>query len=212
MELIDTFELDRRGLIAQIAALIGATALPAEAFAARPARRRTAARTLTPAQFVALSAIADTIIPKTDTPGAVGVGMPRLFDGLLATWASASHRVMMVNTIDAVDKLAMDSDKKGIAALTPARRKAMLLDYDRAALKPGPNPTEKVNALMAMMGGPPVMNPGWLKLKDLVISLYYSTEVAMTKELIYEHVPGKWVPSLKVTPETRPFSGLGGPF
>jgi hypothetical protein len=31
----------------------------------------------------------------------------------------------------------------------------------------------------------------------------------MTQELVYEHVPGKFVASLKTTPETRPFAGVG---
>jgi hypothetical protein len=65
---------------------------------------------------------------------------------------------------------------------------------------------------MAMMAGPPVAKPGFLRLKDLVIALYYSSEVALSKELIYEHVPGPFVPSMKVTPETRPFAGVGGLF
>lgn len=205
MELIDTFELDRRSVIA---ALIGAAALPAEAFAARP-RRRVPARFLSPAQFAAFSAIADTIIPRTDTPGAAEVGVPRLFDGLLRNWAKPSRRVQLVGVIEAINSAAVASDKMGFAALTPERRKAMLVEFDSAALKAGPPRTEKLNAFEAMMAGPPVMNPGWLRLKELVINLYYNTEVAMTRELVYEHVPGKFVPSLKVTPETRPFAGTG---
>jgi gluconate 2-dehydrogenase gamma chain len=65
---------------------------------------------------------------------------------------------------------------------------------------------------LAMVAGPPVANPAYLKLKELVITLYYASEVALTQELIYEHVPGKFVPSLKVNPDTRPFAGVGGPF
>ncbi len=53
------------------------------------------------------------------------------------------------------------------------------------------------------------MNPAWVKLKDLVITLYYNSEIAMTQEEIYEHVPGKWVPSLKITPGMRPVAGVG---
>jgi hypothetical protein len=62
------------------------------------------------------------------------------------------------------------------------------------------------------MAGPSVAKPGFLKVKEMVIALYYVSEVALTQELIYEHNPGEWVPSMKVTPDTRPFAGTGGPF
>ncbi|MBU6268658.1 MAG: gluconate 2-dehydrogenase subunit 3 family protein [Sphingomonadales bacterium] len=206
----DAFSMDRRALMGRVALLLGASALPADAFAA--GGKAAAKKFLAAPQFATLSAIADTVIPATDTPGAVGVGVPRLIDGMLVNWASAQSREQIVGVIAQVDKLALDADKQGFAKLTPARRKELLVPFDKAALKPGPKPTEKLNALMAMMAGPPVMNPAWVKLKDLVITLYYSSEIAMTKEIIYEHVPGKWVPSLKITPGMRPSAGNGGPF
>lgn len=202
------FAMDRRALMGRVAMLVGATALPVEAFAV--AKKGAAKKFLTAPQFTALAAIADTVIPATDTPGAVGVGVPRLIDGMLVNWASENTRTQIAGVIAAIDQLALDADKKHFAALTPERRKELLLPYDKEAMKPGPKPKEKLNALMAMMAGPPVMNPAWVKLKDLVITLYYSSEMAMTKEEIYEHVPGKWVPSLKITPGMRPFTS-GGP-
>lgn len=205
----DAFSMDRRALMGRLAILLGTTALPAEAFGA--ASKAATKKFLTAPQFATMSAIADTVIPATDTPGAVGVGVPRLLDGMLANWASAKTRAHLAGVIAAIDKLAKDADGKGFAALPPARRKALLLTYDRDALKPGPKPTEKLNAILRMMAGPPVMNPAWATLKDLVLTLYYNSEVAMTNEQVYEHVPGKWVPSLKITPDMRPFAS-GGPF
>ena len=46
-------------------------------------------------------------------------------------------------------------------------------------------------------------------LKELTIQLYYFSEVASTTELIYEHVPGKFEPSIKLTPQSRPYLGTG---
>ncbi len=208
--MFDPIGLDRRALLAQVAALIGATAIPAEVFAA--AAKGSVKRFLNPTQFSLLSAVADTIIPVTDTPGAVAVGVPKLFDKLLATWASAKRQTQLMTALTEIDSLAMKSDKMGFVALTPARRKVLLVEHDKAAVKPGPPPKEKLNALQAMLAGAPVANPGFIKVKELVIALYYASEVACTKELVYEHVPGKFIPSFKVTPETRPFAGVGGPF
>lgn len=208
--MIDEMAMNRRALMGRVAILLGASALPAEAFAVT--RKKAAKTFLTAPQFATLSAIADTVIPATDTPGAAGVGVPRLIDGMLRNWASVATRTRLTGAIAEIDKLALDADGKTFAALAPARRKDLLLTYDREALKPGPKRTEKLNAFEAMIAGPPVMNPGWVTLKDLTISLYYTSEVAMTQEQIYEHVPGTWVPSLKITPGMRPFAGNGGPF
>jgi gluconate 2-dehydrogenase gamma chain len=206
----DLAQMDRRTLMQRVALLIGAAAVPADALAV--VAKSKGKRFLTPAQYTLLTAVADTIIPVTDTPGAVAVGVPRLLDGMLANWASAQRRVQLTGALTEIDALAMARDNKGFAALAPERRKALLVDHDIAALKPGPPRKEKLNAFAAMVAGPPVANPGFLKLKDLTIALYYSSEIALTKELIYEHVPGQWVPSMKITPETRPFAGVGGPF
>jgi gluconate 2-dehydrogenase gamma chain len=206
----DLANLNRRTLMTQIALLIGAAAIPADAFAA--IAKRGTKRFLSPAQFSLLTAVADTIIPVTDTPGSVAVGVPRLLDGMLANWASAKSRALLTGALTKIEALAMSNDEMGFAALSPDRRKALLVEHDKAALKPGPPRTEKLSGLAAMTAPPPVANPGYFKLKDLTIALYYASEVALTKELIYEHVPGQWVPSMKITPETRPFAGVGGPF
>lgn len=202
----DAYSIDRRALLGRVALLLGAAALPADAFAVA---RKAARPFLAAPQFATLGAVADTVIPATDTPGAVGVGVPRLLDGMLANWASEATRAQIGAVLAAIDRLAADG--KGFAAQALARRKELLLAYDSDALKPGPKRTEKLAGLAAMMAGPPVMNPDWLKLKDLILSLYYNSEIGMTSEQVYEHVPGKWMPSLQITPGMRPFAS-GGPF
>jgi gluconate 2-dehydrogenase gamma chain len=205
----DIATMDRRALLAHIGLLIGASALPVEALAAP--RRKPAKRFLTAAQFQLLTAIADTIIPATDTPGAVATGVPGQIDGMLLNWASAERRVAMIGAMAEIDKAAMASLQKGFAALDAAKRKEVLLAFDKEAVKPDPRPQKPLVGLAALLGaGGAPMNPGYVKLKELVITLYYNSEAAMTKELVYEHVPGKFVASFPITPETRPFAGVGG--
>jgi hypothetical protein len=189
-----------------VALLLGAATVPTLAGCKAAMEGKGA---LDEAQMKLLTAIADTIIPATDTPGAAAVGVPKLLSGMVRDWASEQTRAELTGAIDAIGKLSGD---KNFADLDPAKRQALLAVHDKAAVQPGPPPKEKLTGLAAMIGGPPVVNPAYVKLKGLIINLYYNSEIAMTKELIYEHVPGKFVPSLKVTPETRPFAGLGGPF
>lgn len=202
----DISTMDRRALMRNLALLLGATTIPTLAGCKAMIGSDGA---LDVAQMKLLTAIADTIIPVTDTPGAVAAGVPKLLSGMIRDWASAETKTAIAGAIDGIGKLSGD---KNFAELDPAKRKELLAAYDKAALQPGPPPKKKLNGIESMMAGPSVMNPGYIKLKGLIINLYYNSEIAATKELIYEHVPGKFVPSMKITPQTRPFAGSGGPF
>lgn len=197
--------MDRRTLIERAAWLLGAAMVPGEALARPTARAR---RFLTPARMNLLSAVADTIIPQTETPGALAAHVPAKFDGLLNTWASPQRKLELVAALAKINDAAMAQEKSTFAALSADRRKALLTAYDLAALRNVPD-TRGLKGMAAMMAGPPVADPGYAKLRELIILLYYYSEEALTTELVYEHSPGGWTPSIKVTPETRNTGGLG---
>lgn len=199
--------IDRRSLIAGIAAAIGAASLPSEALAA-PAHS-SVSRFLTQPQFALLGAVADTIMPATDTPGALAAQVPARLDVLLLNWASAQTRTEIVDALERIDAAAKVQAQKGFAALAAADRLAILRPHDAAALKTTPLPpgSPRLGLLAPSVS---YADAGYHKLKDLVLSLYYYSEAAATSELIYEHVPGKFEPSIKVTPQSRPYLGIGG--
>lgn len=201
----DFAQMDRRALMRNVALLLGAATVPTLAGCKAAL---TGDGALDDGQIKILTAVADTIIPATDTPGAVAANVPKLLSGMIRDWASDETRGKLAGAIDAIGQLG---DGK-FADLDAAKRKALLLGYDKEALKPGPPPKKKLTGFAAMVAGPPVMNPDYVRLKGLVINLYYNSEIACTKELVFEPVPGKYVPSIPVTPGTRPFAGLGGPF
>ncbi|WP_395335755.1 gluconate 2-dehydrogenase subunit 3 family protein [Novosphingobium sp. BL-8H] len=200
----DAFPMDRRFLLGRIALLIGASIVPAEVFGA--ALKNESA--LSAANFSVLEAVCDTMVPATDTPGAVGAGVPAMFDGLLQHWASTESQEALIGAIEAVDRGAIQAGGKGFAALSRDERTAFLKTYDTAALKPVPR-KEKLTGLAALKALPSVVDPHYARLKDLIVSLYYGSEVGLTQELVYEHVPGPWEPSIKITPNTRPFGSPG---
>jgi gluconate 2-dehydrogenase gamma chain len=206
-------EMDRRALMTRAMQLLGATVVVGGAAGLAGCKQSDVkGKPMGAEQLALLGAIADTIIPATDTPGAVGAGVPKQLDAMLVDWASPERRAELMGAMEEIDELANSASGKGFTALDVAKRKELLLAHDKEAVKPGPPPKIKPTGLAAMVGGIPTVNPPYVKLKELIINLYYSSEIASTKELIYEHVPGKYVASLKVTPETRPFAGLGGPF
>jgi gluconate 2-dehydrogenase gamma chain len=204
--MIDLDVMDRRALMARMALLLGASAVPETAFAA--AKRLPRKRFLAPAQFQLLSALADTLVPTTDTPGAVAAGIPSKLDGMLISWASAETKAKVTSGLSRLNAAAIAQKKKGFALLSPAERKAFLTGYDVAALKKATPPpgAPKVNFFTPVAY---VADPAYLRIKELVINLYYASEIAMTRELVYEHVPGTWQPSTKTTDKTRPWASVG---
>lgn len=174
-------DIGRRGLLQAVLALAGVAAVPQLAGASvfqGPASL--------PADTMKLvSAFADTVIPATDTPGAVGAGVPAMFEKLLANWASATQRVELLGVLRAIDTEAGQVSGTGFAALQSTRRFEILSAYDRTHAG----------------------EPAYAKLKELVIVLYYLSETGSTVELRYEHAPGAWEPSIPVTAETRNYGG-----
>lgn len=200
--------LDRRSMLERMAFLLGAAALPAEALAVPARRARGAQRFLTPARMALLTAVADTMIPKTDTPGALDAKVPAKFDALLLNWASPSRKVELVGALAKIDAAAIAQEKKGFAALSPEKRLALLTAHDAAALKSVPD-TRHLTGMVAMMAGPAVADMGYAKLRELIILLFFYSEEALTSVLVYEHDPMGYTSSIKVTPETRNTGGLG---
>jgi hypothetical protein len=195
-------------MLERMAFLLGAAALPGAALA-RPARRAPGARRFLDAgRMRLLTAVADTMIPQSDTPGALAAKVPAKFDALLINWASPARRVELAGALAKIEAAAMVQEKVGFAALSPEKRKALLTAHDAAALKNVPR-TEKLTGMAAMMAGPSLADPGYGKLRELIILLYFYSEEALTSVLTYEHTPGGWTPSIKVTPETRNTGGLG---
>lgn len=232
--MIDHFGMDRRALLQRALMLTGAAMIPGGAQAIAAAAK-SGKRALSPARYAVLTALADTIVPKTDTAGALDAEVPARLDALVGVWANPEHKAEIIAAIDKVDSEARTKQGKGFAVLTPAERAAFLTPYDIAALKAPPvappaspaapstlpigktattvdpnygKPKQEPTLSMTQRMAPRVTDPGYNRVKELIVVLYYISEPALTQELPYEHAPGEWVPSVPVTPSTRPSGGL----
>jgi gluconate 2-dehydrogenase gamma chain len=173
--------IGRRALLQSVLALAGVAAAPeavARALFEGPA-------SLPQATLALVTAVADTIIPTTDTPGAAQAGVPAMFDRLLANWASAEQRSQLLSALQAIEAQARQAANASFAALSAAQRFELLSAFDKAH----------------------GAQPDYALLKNLLVTLYYLSEVGSTVELRYEHAPGAWEPSIPVTKDTRTYGG-----
>lgn len=200
--MIDLTHLDRRHMLGGIAALLGVAVLPAEALAASGKTRRY----LPHARFALLSAVADTILPTTDTPGALVAKVPERLDAMLRDWAAPSTRENMIGALSRIDTAARKAKGKGFAALPAPERAEVLRDHDKAALKSLPRADGSKPMLFDINAVP--TDPGYKRVKDLVILLHFYSPTGSEHELVYEHVPGPFEASIKLAPGARPYLGV----
>jgi hypothetical protein len=87
---------------------------------------------LTPAQATLVSAIADRIIPRTDTPGAADVGVPAFIDLLYGQFMTDAERKMLSDGLTAVEAAAKSAPGASFATLAADRQDALLRSIARA--------------------------------------------------------------------------------
>jgi hypothetical protein len=114
--------MDRRSLLKSLAAAGAVALLPDDA--AFAAWTRVASRTrggLTEAQRARIAAIADVILPRTDTPSATDVGVPAFVDVIVSENYSADDRAAFVANLDAIDPNALDAIESADRRAEPQR-------------------------------------------------------------------------------------------
>ena len=88
-----------------------------------------------PAAALALvTSLADTILPRTDTPGALDVGVPGFVDLLVAEWYSEAEQQEILAGLGTLDARCREAHGKPFAELGEAERLAFLATVDG---KPG---------------------------------------------------------------------------
>lgn len=146
-----------------------------------------------------LERLSDLVIPSTDTLGALAVGVPAfvelaLLHGLGETAPETTARVHMQpdkGGLPVLDLVARELDRRShgtFTGLSPARQTTVLTVYD-------------AEAYAQDQGDHP-----WRKIKALILTGYYTSEVGASRELHYELVPGRFDPDLPLPANHRSWS------
>src|SRR5262245_1467745 len=96
-----------------------------------------AGRALSASQMAQLRALADAILPRTDTPGALDVGAPAFVDLLLAEWYPDAERDRLIAGLDGLDARCRAAKGKSFAELEEAARAEFLGTVDGVRGEPG---------------------------------------------------------------------------
>ena len=163
--------VDRRTLITEMLALVGAAAVPSSALAAiaaKPVPAGAGPRFLDHAEMALLREVAEAMIPRTHTPGAADAGVPEFIDGLMIDWAGEGARAQLRRAISDYRTLAE------AAGTRPAARLQAMVELDRRSFAA---PAEDVGA------------EAYRWLKRMVFLAYRTSEAAFTN---YVPNPGRY--------------------
>jgi gluconate 2-dehydrogenase gamma chain len=210
-------EITRREALRRAAWLLGGT-LSAPTIAAvlagcgdrkDPATSAWTPRTLTPEQSAMVVAIAEAIIPETDTPGARAAHVEQFIDALLSEHVSPAEKERFLSGLTRLDARTRRTHQKGFGELTPVEQSTLVAELDALAFRreetlasgaqaaaPSPRAQQSdvqvgqgVGATPAEATAPPPdsgdIGPRsfFRMMKELAVVGYYTSEVGQTQEL-----------------------------
>ena len=142
------------------------------------------------AQRKLVAALAECVIPRTDTPGAQDAGVPQWIEVLVKDCFELDGQRAFLAGLTKIDTDALTQYNLPFLKLTPAQQIEFLTDLERRALA-----VQRSNPQ-----GPPAFILGF---KDLTKFAYVHSERGATETFEYILVPGRWDGSAPVTATTK---------
>lgn len=140
---------------------------------------------LSEAQLETIALLTELIIPETDTPGAVAAGVPAFVHQIVVDWYTPAERQVFLDGLGELEAVAMQHGSVSFTELDPERQARVLSELEPPGEGAG-------SATAAMPPGASGDLPFYLKLKELTVLGYYTSELAASTELDYQPVPGRY--------------------
>ncbi|HEV8409880.1 MAG TPA: gluconate 2-dehydrogenase subunit 3 family protein [Gemmatimonadaceae bacterium] len=169
--------MERRDLLRAIGAAAAFTMMPRTAQAAWEtvaASPGALPRVITDERAELIAALADAIIPRTDTPGATDVGVPAFIDVIVAEYYNDDERALFLSGIDLIGARVRRGDATSFAGLSPESQKALLDALDQPVDRQAPDAR------------------AWSRLKGLVVHGYFTSERVQKDVLQTVIMPGRF--------------------
>jgi hypothetical protein len=176
-EAMDPGLMTRREAIRRTALVLGVAITPSLLTGVLQAQ--TVARTatagpafLSASQFATVRAIAERIIPKTDTPGAIDVGVPAFVDLMYGKYLTEDEKRVLAAGLADVEKASTAQGQRAFAQLSPTQQDELLQKIARAAQN-----QEKTFFHL---------------IKELTLLGYFTAEQVGKNVLHYDPIPGRY--------------------
>lgn len=187
--------MDRRKVLKLLALSSALPAMPAEwinAFRAIHANlgSRPALEILNSHQDATVTAMAELILPQTDTPGAKAVRVNEFVDRIVADWYSDEDRARFLAGLATVDARTQSLFQKDFVDASPPQQSEIL----RALGEEMAQATEALaNAPRGYRGADPEPEDNfYFMFRQLTFTGYFTSQMGFTQQLHEEIIPGRF--------------------
>lgn len=173
--------MNRREAIKRAALMMGVAISPTgitTALAQIATATRAVPRHLSPRQFATASAITERLLPRTDTPGAIDVGVPRFIDLCYGVYMTPAERATFANGLQSLETNSQSKHRALFANLKPKEQDALLQTFAQES-------EGRTNTFLH-------------KIRETTLLGYFTSEKVGKEVLNYDPIPGRWVPCIDV--------------
>lgn len=157
-----------------------------EARAVLRAQAGAAPKTLNPHQDATVKAMAEAILPRTDTPGASDVGAGEFIDLMLTEWFEEAERTHFLNGLADVDARSQLLFAHDFVECSPVQQGEILIalgNQMQAESKPARELGVQKELASAAAGN------FYLTFRRLTLTAFYTSEAGATEDLHYQIIP-----------------------
>ncbi len=178
--------IDRRDLLSRAALVLGGAVSSGTALGvlsgcvAAPKEAGTvpaAGKFFSSEEAAMIEAISEHILPRTDTPGAIDVGVPAFIDRMLADFHGDEERASVRAGLARANADASAEHGRNFASLSSSQQVALLQVYDREAFAQRQAGSDDTHFFH--------------RLKELTTVGFFTSETGASKVLKYDPIPGK---------------------
>jgi len=175
--------MNRREALNRVALLLGGTIVGGTVFleGCKTADKKMAVGLpLTKEQIAFLDEVAETIIPKTDTPGAKDAQVGQFMQTMVTDCYDENDEKIFLDGITKIDEASDKTFKKDFMTITPEQSKELLTSIDK----------EAKDYVKAKKKEDP--NHYFSLMKQLTLLGFFTSEPGATKAFRYIAIPGKY--------------------
>jgi len=180
--------VSRRALLQGVVTLGLAPAAAQAAWRLVLAGAQSGARGLDGSQTALVAAIAEFLLPRTDTPGALDVGVVRWIDTIVDGYLDDPRREELVGTLAEIERRGRAAQAAATDWLGTPTLGSLVAELDASCGRERPSPVER----------------GYGLLKELVVVGYFTSEPVQRDVLAVAVVPGRWDADVPLRREAPP--------
>lgn len=195
--------MERRDVLRLLGSAAVVSAFPADALALfhqvhADAAQSPGLKTFNAHQNATVTAIAEAIIPETDTPGAKGARVNEFIDLLMSDWYEPAESARFLDGLADVDKRTRKLFSKDFVDCSASQQEQVLRTLDAEAMSFA---KQQSAATLAKKPVPPANF--FYTMKKLTLVGYYTSEVGFEKELHESIIPPAHAGCAPITAEVN---------